>query len=79
MAERKAKSAPAVKKAAPVKKPTAKAAAKPAAAGRAKGDKLVCEVCGLGVVIDRLSDSVEFSELICCGEPMKKKRAAKAG
>ena len=65
-----------VKKAAPAtaKKVTAKNKAP------AKGDKLVCETCGLGVLVDDVDGVVAFEELICCGQPMKaKKPAARRG
>jgi hypothetical protein len=51
----------------PVKKVTQKKAP-------AKGEKLVCETCGLGVVVDEVSGVVLFEELICCGKPMKSKK-----
>ena len=40
----------------------------------AKGEKLVCETCGLGVVVDDVTGVVLFEELICCGKPMKLKQ-----
>jgi hypothetical protein len=55
------------KKAAPAKKPAARAARK-----MDKGDYLVCGVCGLTVVVDDFGNAVA-EELICCGEPMKEK------
>jgi hypothetical protein len=36
-----------------------------------KGERLNCETCGLSVIIDEVSSSVAFSELVCCGKPMK--------
>ncbi len=36
-----------------------------------KGEKLSCETCGLSVIIDEVSSSVAFTELVCCGKPMK--------
>ncbi len=54
-------------KAAPAKKPAARAARK-----IEKGDNLVCGVCGLTVVVDDFGNAVA-EELICCGEPMKAK------
>ncbi|QNT75208.1 hypothetical protein [Dehalogenimonas etheniformans] len=36
-----------------------------------KGEKLTCETCGLGVVIDYVSCSMSFEGPICCGKPMK--------
>ena len=41
----------------------------------AKGEKLVCETCGLGIIVDEVSGVVAFEELICCGTPMKAKAA----
>jgi hypothetical protein len=38
-----------------------------------KGDSLVCEVCGLGVVVDEITGYAEESALICCGKPMRAK------
>lgn len=40
----------------------------------AKGEKLVCETCGLGVVVDDVTGVVLFEELVCCGKPMKLKQ-----
>ena len=34
----------------------------------AKGEKLVCETCGLGVVVDDVTGVVLFEELVCCGK-----------
>ena len=40
-----------------------------------KGDSLVCEVCGLSVVVEEVSGIAvaEESVLLCCGKPMKEK------
>jgi hypothetical protein len=38
-----------------------------------KGEKLVCETCGLRIIVDKVSGVVAFEELICCGAPMKAK------
>ena len=40
-----------------------------------KGDSLVCEVCGLSVVVEELGGMAvaEESVLLCCGKPMKDK------
>ena len=59
-----------VKKATPM--PVKKAALKKKVP--AKGEKLVCETCGLGVVVDEVSGVVLFEELVCCGKPMKVKK-----
>ena len=44
----------------------------------ARGDKYVCEECGLIVTVDEMCDCVDVCDIICCGEPMtfKKSRAA---
>jgi hypothetical protein len=44
-----------------------------------KGESLVCQVCGLAVVVEEVGDIaiVEENVLLCCGKPMKGK-AAKA-
>ncbi len=40
-----------------------------------KGDSLVCEVCGLSVMVEEVGGVVVAEEevLLCCGKPMKKK------
>jgi hypothetical protein len=40
----------------------------------ARGDKYVCEVCGLGVTIDEECGCAEFHEILCCGKPMTEKK-----
>ena len=74
----------AVKKATTVKKAPVKtkvkASAKPVAKKRvSKGASMVCEVCGLAVVVEQVGDLVLSQEslLLCCDEPMKQK-ASKA-
>ena len=44
-----------------------------------KGQALACEVCGLSIVVDEIGGVAveEDSVLLCCGEPMKEKAAAK--
>lgn len=44
-----------------------------------KGDSMVCEVCGLSVVVEEVGGIAvaEESVLLCCGKPMKEK-ASKA-
>jgi hypothetical protein len=44
-----------------------------------EGDAMVCEVCGLSVVIEQVGDVAvrEDNVLLCCSKPMKK-RARKA-
>jgi hypothetical protein len=39
-----------------------------------KGSKLACQICGFAFTVDRLSNSVEEADLICCETPMKLKR-----
>jgi hypothetical protein len=41
-----------------------------------KGSKLACQMCGFAFTVDRLSNSVEEADLICCETPMKLKRPA---
>lgn len=42
-----------------------------------KGQTMTCEVCGLSVTVDEVGDEVveEDTMLLCCGEPMKEKKA----
>jgi rubrerythrin len=64
------------KKATTAKKTSA--AKKPRAAGKtAKGDKYVCRVCGLSVIVDEVCGCGEVHELICCEKPMRR-RATRA-
>jgi hypothetical protein len=77
MAEKEAKKEKkvvATKAAAPVKKAAAKA---PAGKRLNKGDSLVCETCGLTVVVDECGDVVAAQEIICCEQSMKP-RASRA-
>jgi hypothetical protein len=63
-----------------VKKATAKKgpAKKVAARGKTKvGDSYVCGVCGLAVTVDEDCGCAEACDIICCSEPMKRKRARK--
>lgn len=39
-----------------------------------KGDKYRCGVCGLVVKVDDTCDCVSMCDIVCCDEPMKKKR-----
>ena len=59
-----------VKKAAPM--PMKKATPKKKAP--AKGEKMICEECGLVAVIEMPSLSEVTEELMCCGKPMKLKK-----
>jgi len=55
------------------------AAAKPAAKSRVgKGDAVVCEVCGLSVVVEEVGGIAvsEETTLVCCGKQMKARKAA---
>jgi len=55
------------------------AAAKPSAKNRvSKGDSVVCEVCGLSVVVEEVGGIAvsEETTLVCCGKPMKARKAA---
>jgi hypothetical protein len=66
---------PEKKSAVPAKKaPVKKAAVKNAR----KGQSLECEVCGLAVTIDEDCGCVETCDIVCCGEPMKEKKAKAA-
>lgn len=78
MAEKTATPGKAVakKSVAPAKKSTAKPASR---RNYSKGDHLVCETCGLSVIVDEFGDVVGVEEIICCGEAMKPKaKKAKA-
>lgn len=57
--------------------PVKKAAPKKAAAKKktVKGDAYVCEVCGLAVSVDEVCGCVDVCDIICCGKPMKPKKA----
>ncbi|MGD2245902.1 MAG: hypothetical protein PVI11_05075 [Candidatus Aminicenantes bacterium] len=60
------------------KKPVKKPAKKKAAAKLKKGQAYECRVCGVGVVVDEVCGCVEEHTFICCMQPMKKTRRAKA-
>ena len=62
-----------------VKKAVAKRAPKKAAArGKTKvGDSYVCGVCGLALTVDEDCGCLEPCDIICCSEPMKRKRTRK--
>jgi hypothetical protein len=40
------------------------------------GDKLVCEVCGISMVVDECCGLTEYHEIVCCGKPLKVKKSA---
>ena len=64
------------KKTAPAKKTTAKSSAKAAPSKQvAKGDSYVCGVCGLAVTVDETCGCTEVCDIVCCGKPMKARRA----
>jgi hypothetical protein len=66
----------AVKKTTVAKKaPAKKAARKTITRKYSKGDTLVCEVCGLEVVVDTASGLEAESAIICCEKPMKLRKA----
>lgn len=58
---------------------TAAAAKKPAKKRVNTGDSLVCEVCGMSVIVEEIGGIpvAEETTLLCCGKPMKAK-ASKA-
>ncbi len=62
---------------APAKKPAAKKTAlKPAQKASSRvGSKYACSDCGLVLVVDADCGCATV-DLVCCGTPMKKKRAA---
>ncbi len=41
----------------------------------AKGNAYVCEVCGLTVTVDTVCGCVDVCDIVCCGKPMKEKKA----
>jgi hypothetical protein len=43
--------------------------------GTKKGDKYVCGVCGLAVTVDEVCGCVDICDIVCCGAPMKPKKA----
>lgn len=58
----------ATKKAAPAKKTAAKKKV-------AKGEFYSCGVCGIAVTVDEACGCVDVCDIICCGVPMKPKKA----
>jgi len=40
-----------------------------------KGDSYVCGACGLAVTVDEVCGCVDVCDIICCGKPMKPKKA----
>ena len=41
----------------------------------AKGAAYSCEVCGLAVSVDETCGCIDVCDIICCGQPMKEKKA----
>ena len=63
-----------------VKKAITKRAPAKKVASRGKtnvGDRYACEVCGLAVTVDEDCGCADACDIICCSEPMKKKRSKK--
>jgi len=50
-------------------------AKKPAKKKISNGDSLVCEVCGMSVIVESIGGIpvAEETALLCCGKPMKAK------
>jgi hypothetical protein len=57
----------------PVKKATARKV--PAKKRTVRGDTYVCEVCGLAVSVDKVCGCVDVCDIVCCGKPMKPRKA----
>lgn len=57
----------------PKKTVKAKKVAKPKATKK-KGPALECGICGYRVIVDQTCGCVEEHALICCGQPMTKKK-----
>lgn len=60
-----------VKKSTAKKKPIKKTTVKKAIAK--KKPRLVCGVCGMELIVDKVCGCVEHHTLICCGKPMNEK------
>lgn len=73
-----AKKTVAAKAAAPAKKTATAKAAATAKKRVSKGESMVCEVCGLAVVVDEVGGVAVAEEdvLVCCGQPMKTRKTA---
>jgi hypothetical protein len=59
--------------------PTEKGGTSKSGPGRvSKGQSVVCEVCGLSVVVEEVAGVVarEETTLLCCGKPMKARAAS---
>ncbi len=64
----------------PVKKAAGKKTTtkKPAARLKSRvGNRYQCGVCGMAVTVDEDCGCMEVHEIVCCGTPMKKKRASR--
>lgn len=56
-----------------MKKHVKKAKAKKSVRAK-KGNKYVCGVCGMSVVVDEVCGCVDTHDIICCGTAMKSKK-----
>jgi len=41
----------------------------------AKGDAYECGVCGMSIIVDEPCGCEDTCDIMCCGEPMKEKKA----
>jgi hypothetical protein len=64
---------PVKKKVVAKKKAVAKKKSAPKRKVVKKKPKMVCGVCGLEVIVDKVCGCTEAHALICCGTPMKSK------
>ncbi len=55
------------------KKVVAKKKSAPKKKAIKKKPKMVCRVCGLEVIVDKVCGCAESHTLICCGKPMSSK------
>jgi|GEM_PF-339588 len=61
------------------REPATPTAPKPGKPKNKKGQTYECRVCGYRVVVDETCGCAEEHVFICCGQPMKRKRAAAIG
>ncbi len=71
MADKAAEATKKTRTQAPAKKAPAAATKRAAARKISKGEAMVCEACGLSVLVDEYNGYVEETTLVCCGVPMK--------
>ncbi len=71
MADKAAEPAKKTRARAPAKKAPVAAAKKKSSRTISKGETMVCELCGLSVLVDEYNGYVEETTLVCCGTPMK--------